>query len=84
MPFQKGHKKIGGRPPGGTNKLTKTVKSRVIEVFEALQEHPTSNLQKWAEDFPHLFYPIAAKLIPTEVDANIENNGIVTIVVKRE
>ena len=33
MAFEKGKEKTGGRVVGSANKLTKTVKERVLEVF---------------------------------------------------
>lgn len=73
MAFSKGKEKTGGRKKGSQNVLTKTVKETVLAVFNKLQEEEDtkSNLLNWARLNPHLFYPIAAKLIPTEVNANL-------------
>ncbi len=60
-----------GRKPGSTNKLTRTVKETVLAVFNKLQEDPKHNLKKFAETYPRDFYAIAAKLIPTEINAKI-------------
>mgnify|MGYP003402832662 CR=1 FL=1 len=79
MPFEKGHNKAVGRPTGSQNKLTKTVKERVLEVFNELQEDPKANLLSWAKDEPTEFYKIAAKLIPSDINAKIEGK-VITVV----
>lgn len=61
-----------GKPKGATNHITKTVKETVLAVFNELQSHPTASLQAWAESKPGEFYPIAAKLIPTEISATVK------------
>lgn len=60
-----------GKPKGATNHLTRTVKETVLLVFNKLQEGEDNNLEKFAEKYPRDFYNIAAKLIPTEVQAKI-------------
>ena len=71
--FKEGHKKIGGRTKGSPNKLTRTVKECVLEAFNQLQEDPNANLFEWGKKNPKDFYQVAAKLIPTEVQATVEN-----------
>lgn len=71
MPFQKGKEKTGGREQGVPNKLTKTVKETVLQVFNQLQEDDKNNLSAFAEKYPRDFYAIAAKLIPTEINAKL-------------
>jgi len=61
----------GGRPKGVQNKLTRTVKETVLEVFNAIQEDPKVKLEQFAKDHPRDFYNIAAKLIPTEISAKV-------------
>jgi hypothetical protein len=41
-------------------------------VFDDLQADPKANLLSWGKENPTEFYKIAAKLIPTEVNANVE------------
>lgn len=72
MPFKKGQTKKGGRTLGTQNKLTKTVKETVLDVFNRLQDDPLNNLEAWAKNEPTEFYKIASKLIPSEVNANVE------------
>lgn len=72
-PFIKGEAK--GRPKGAVNKLTKqmrTVKETVLAVFNELQDNPQTDLLKFAKDYPREFHAIAAKLIPTEIKADVE------------
>ena len=72
MGFEKGHQKMGGKVKGTQNKLTRTVKETVLAVFDDLQADPKANLLAWGKDNPTEFYKIAAKLIPTELNANVE------------
>lgn len=73
MAFKKGKEKTGGKVKGTPNKLTKTVKETVLAVFNDLQQDPQANLLAWGTDNPTEFYKIAAKLIPTEVNANVQS-----------
>ena len=75
MPFKKGQSgNKDGRPKGAENKITKTVKETVLAAFNDLQQDAKANITSWAKDNPTEFYKIAAKLIPTEVNANVEVN----------
>lgn len=67
-PFEKGNKAASNRGP---NKVTRTVKETVLEVFDRLQLHDTANLETWGENNPTEFYKIAAKLIPTEIKGEV-------------
>jgi hypothetical protein len=69
-PFKKGE--ATGRPKGAVNHLTKTVKETVMAAFEDLQNDPRANIVAWGKENPTEFYKIAAKLIPTEISANVE------------
>ncbi len=60
-----------GRPAGTPNKITKTVKETVHAVFLELQGDPKHNLKAFAEKYPRDFYQIAAKLIPTDIKADL-------------
>lgn len=79
MAFEKGKEKTGGRVAGSVNKLTKTVKERVLEVFNELQEDSEANLLSWAKTEPTEFYKIAAKLIPADINAKVEGK-IITVI----
>jgi hypothetical protein len=79
MAFEKGKEKTGGRVVGSANKLTKTVKERVLEVFNELQEDSEANLLSWAKTEPTEFYKIAAKLIPADINAKVEGK-IITVI----
>lgn len=60
-----------GRPPGTPNKLTRTVKETVLAAFNDLQSDPKNNILAFAKSNPRDFYQIAAKLIPTEINAKV-------------
>lgn len=61
-------------PSRGQGKLNKTIKESVLAVFNQMQKDPKVSLLAWGKKEPTEFYKIAAKLIPTEVNANIDNN----------
>ncbi len=86
MGFEKGKPRPenAGRKEGSVNKLTKTVKERVLEVFNELQEDPTANMLSWAKEEPTEFYKIAAKLIPADINAKVEGKIIEVIVPKQD
>lgn len=67
-PFKQGQ---GGRPKGSQNHLTRTVKETVLSVFNDIQSDPKNNLIAFAKRYPRDFYQIAARLIPTEINAKI-------------
>lgn len=65
-------KKYGGRTKGTPNKITKTVKEALLIAFNELQEHREANLYSWGLKNPTAFYNVAAKLIPTEINATVD------------
>lgn len=69
--FEKGDGRAR-KPKGATNKLTRTVKECVLDAFNDLQKDPKVKLSKWGKENPTEFYKIAAKLIPTEVNAQVK------------
>jgi len=64
-----------GRPKGAVGKLTRTVREAFEEAFEELQKDPTARhaLAPWAKKNPDKFYLLAQKLIPTQVQAQVED-----------
>jgi len=74
-----------GKPPGTLNKLTRTVKEVVLDVFNKLQadEESPANLHNWALTEPSEFYKIAAKLIPTDIKAEVTQVREIALKVKR-
>lgn len=64
--------KTGGRVAGTQNRVTTSMKQAVQNTLEWLQSQPKSNMRDWAVENPTEFYKIAAKLIPTEVNASVE------------
>jgi hypothetical protein len=75
-----------GRPVGAVDKLTRTVKETVLAVFNELQEDPKHSLKTFAEKYPRDFYNIAAKLIPTDISADVKVavEQITGMVIKKE
>jgi len=72
MPFVKGKSgNPAGRPHGAISPYTATVKETVLRVFNELQSDPKHNLIAFARKYPKDFHIIAAKLIPTEVKAEV-------------
>jgi hypothetical protein len=70
--FQKGNK---GKPKGAQNKLTKSVKEAFEIAFNELQGDENANLATWAKANTTEFYKLAAKLIPTSVNADLTTQG---------
>ena len=75
MPFVKGKPKTGGRKPGVQNAINQSVKDVVMTTFQLLQDDPNNNLTAFAKKYPREFYQIAAKLIPTAINADLTTNG---------
>lgn len=73
MAFPEGYKSPG-RPKGSPNKLTRTVRQAFEEAFEMLQADQTKPyaLAPWGMKNPDKFYLLAAKLIPVQVQAQVE------------
>ena len=72
-----------GRKAGSKNKIGKSVKETFEKAFHLLQQNDRVKLAKWGEENPTDFYKLAAKLIPTEVNASIEGR-IETIEIVRK
>jgi hypothetical protein len=70
--FEKGNK---GKPKGATNQLTKSVKEAFEIAFNELQGDKEANLANWAKENTTEFYKLAAKLIPTSVNADLTTKG---------
>ena len=86
MPFEEGQTKTGGRTLGTPNKSTQLmldVKDVVLRVFQTMQEDTDENkditLLAWGRKNPGDFYKIAAKLIPTQLNAEVTENRIIII-----
>ena len=72
MAFKKGN---SGKPKGSQNKLTKTVKEAFEIAFNELQSDKKANLAMWAKENTTDFYRLAAKLIPTSLNADLTSKG---------
>lgn len=76
--FQKGNP---GKPHGAVSHLNRTVKETVLAVFQDLQSDPKNKkyaLLAFAKKYPRDFYNIAARLIPTDIKADINATVKVT------
>lgn len=79
-----GKKTGGGSRKGSPNKLTKSVKEAFEIAFNELQSDKNANLATWAKENTTDFYRLAAKLIPTDIKADIESKSDLLIKVIRE
>ena len=70
-----GKKSGGGSRKGSPNKLTKSVKEAFEVAFNELQGDKNANLANWAKENTTEFYKLAAKLIPTSVNADLTSKG---------
>jgi len=66
-----------GRVKGVPNKTTKAVKDALQEAFEGLGG--VVALTAWAKKEPTEFYKIWAKLLPTEVKAQVKTMGDIPV-----
>jgi hypothetical protein len=81
--FVPGGKGGPGRPKGLPNKTTAEIKAAILAAFTILQreEGKPYALSEWAKANPDKFYPLAARLIPSEarVDSRIAMRGDVDL-----
>jgi hypothetical protein len=70
-----GKKSGGGSRKGKPNKLTKSVKEAFEIAFNELQSDKKANLATWAKENTTDFYRLAAKLIPTSLNADLTSKG---------
>ena len=62
--------KTGGRKKGTPNKVTASIKEAFKEAFD--RRGGVEALLTWAEGEPTEFYKLSARLIPTEVHADVQ------------
>lgn len=79
-------KKHGGRKKGTPNKITQSVREGYEKVFHALQrnEDAKHTLLNWAQKNPTEFYRLASKLIPLQVQGEMEHRIKSIEVVRKE
>ena len=77
MPFEKGHKKIGGRLAGETNKVAATAKEMVVQLVES--GLPTAMAKLQQIDNPKDYLDALAKFISYVVPKQSDVNNNVTI-----
>lgn len=73
MSFKQGHEKVGGRKKGTPNKLTSGVKDIMLQTFNDMQDDPEASLLAWGKSNPAEFYKMAARLIPADVSATVND-----------
>lgn len=67
-----------GRP----NKINAELKEHFMKAFHYAQLDDKSKLQNWAKNNPDKFYPLVARLFPTEIDVSHEGEIEHSITVK--
>ena len=65
----KGLPRTGGRQKGTINKTTASVKEALTQAFEQMGGVPA--LLTWGRSSPDEFYKLWAKMLPTEITANV-------------
>ena len=78
MPFVPGRTKTGGRQVGVPNRLTTAFREAVQHVYDDIGGHEA--FSKWARENQTEFYRIAARLIPTEMRDNNEDNRVMVVI----
>ena len=68
-----------GKPKGAVTKSTKLVKDVFAEVFTALQDGGSADLEIWARQNTTEFYKLASRLIPTQIDEIGKNTITISI-----
>jgi len=75
MPFKPGESgNPAGRAVGSTNILTRSIRDTFIDVFQEAQTNPKMqkvSLRKFILKYPRDFYMLAARVIPTEIRAEL-------------
>lgn len=78
MPAHKGHKKVGGRKKGTPNKITQSVKDAMMGALNAGDGAQAFFLELKESD-PKTFANIASKLIPHQIQQEINANAAVKV-----
>lgn len=72
MPFVKGQSgNPAGRPEGSVSLITRTIREIVHETFLELQSDPENNFKAFCLKYPREGMAICAKLIPSDIKAEI-------------
>ena len=74
----KGQAKTGGRKKGSANKSTVAVKQALEAAFERLGG--VEALAEWAEENKTEFYKLFAKLLPLQVQGDVNSNLTIKVV----
>lgn len=76
MAAKKGQPKVAGRTKGTPNKTTVAVKEAMLLAFEGLGGVPA--LIEWAKVNPTEFYKLYSKLLPLQVNADLDGKLEIT------
>jgi len=72
-----GKREGAGRKKGVPNKLSSSVKSNIVGVFDKIGGR--EKMAKWAEENQTDFYRLYGRLAPTEIEANVKGKVIVNL-----
>lgn len=64
--------KVGGRVKGTPNKVSASAKENIVAVFTRLGS--TAAMAKWAKDNQTEFYKLYARLLPVELEGQLNGN----------
>jgi hypothetical protein len=79
--FKAGHKKVGGRKPGGLNKTTRAVKDALMRALEATAEDGGEEFFASLRDSdPKTFAALVGKLIPNQTHVSGDDGGPVVVI----
>lgn len=71
-----------GRPKGATNKLTRTIKEAIEQAFD--MAGGAEYLARMADEQPAAFMTLLGKVLPTQVQADIDvTSRDITVTIKR-
>jgi hypothetical protein len=66
----------GGRPKGSQNKVTRDMKTMLVEIVE---RHGVEGLWKFSKDHPVEFWRMASRLIPVSKELSGTDGGPITL-----
>ena len=73
MAAQKGHPKWGGRPKGGQNKVTVSLRDAIMNAFETMGGE--AYLVRVARQNPTVFCALLARILPLQLQASREGGS---------
>lgn len=76
MPFQRGHKKVGGKKKGVPNKITTDLKEMILGALD--KSGGQTYLQRQANENPTAFLTLIGKVLPLQVNGNMDGKLTIT------